>query len=156
MRSRTHTLLFLSFLLAPQAAMSTQEFCIEDGSLSNIPAAAEKAVRKTGEVSPECKLVGMSINLKAESAGKDVIVTTDNACEWGAATGPIWVLREGQGSYDVVLSYSGYSAYIGKHKHKGFNNIKISAGTAGWYQESLWKFNGEKYKKIKEYSGPPR
>ncbi|MSN26931.1 MAG: hypothetical protein GJV46_13800 [Geobacter sp.] len=75
MYSRSLLVLILLLFFAPQTALSVQRFCIEEAN-SKIPAAAEKAIRKTGEVSRECKLVGAFINLKDEkSGGKDIMLS---------------------------------------------------------------------------------
>jgi hypothetical protein len=73
-----------------------------------------------------------------------------DAAGWGAALGPIWVLRNGGDAFALVLSDGGYSVTIGKVKHKGLYDLTISAESAGWSRQSIWKFNGKSYKKAKE------
>ncbi len=133
-----------------------EDFSIEEEKLSAVPKAVEASIRGSKNFESNlCKLIGKPIDLAGEGTNSGFVVTTANACDWGAALGPIWVVRDGAKPV-VVLSYGGYSLTLGKQKTNGFRNVAISAGTAGRYTESLWKFNGEFYAKAKEKSGVNR
>lgn len=151
MLSRVLLVLFLLLHFAPQTATSAQKICIA-GVQSKIPAAAEKAIRKTGEVSRECKLVGAFINLKDEnSVGKDVIATTDDTCEWAASAGPVWILKNEGNKYEVVLNFVTYDLEVLNKKINGLRNIKTSRGTAGTAEVEFWTYTGKMYKKTASY-----
>jgi hypothetical protein len=55
-----------------------------------------------------------------------------------------------------VLAHGGYSLTLGKQLQNGLRNIAISAATAGWSSESLWKFDGVHYVKVKEKNSANR
>lgn len=147
----------LAFYLAIAAALAAaDDFTIEDEKLMALPKPIEAAVRGTkGFESGACKLIGKPIDLLGQGGNSGFAVTTAEACDWGAAIGPIWVVRDGQTPV-TVLDHGGYSLTLGKKTQNGLRNIAISTATAGWSSESLWKFNGERYVKAKEKSAVNR
>jgi hypothetical protein len=136
---------------------SADDFYIEDDSMTELPMQVAKAIQNAeGEKlkdarQPEngfCKLIGKPIDLgRGKKPG--YFVTTADACNWGAALGPIWlVVNESQPV--VVLSSSGAALVLKKQVQHGLPNVVISAGTAGWTQKSWWKYDGARYIKAKE------
>jgi|APFre7841882630_1041343.scaffolds.fasta_scaffold00480_5 hypothetical protein len=146
-------LLILGLLIFASTSWPVQTFTIEDDDLSAVPGNAEVVIRSS-EVKDDdlqnCELVGKAVDLDGHGQTIDLIVTMRDAAGWGAALGPIWVLRGDGDSFVIVLSDGGYSVTIGKAKHKGLYDITISAETAGWSRQSIWEFNGKRYKKTKE------
>ena len=151
-------LLFLLCAVAMTTA-SAQDVTIEDDSLSALPQDVVK-VLKRGEKKPDikaCTFIGSPIDLDGDGDATDFFVTTADACGWGAALGPIWIVRSSGRSYSLALSDVGYGATLQAQKTKGFVNITIWAATAGWESTTPWVFNGRKYTKgdriLKDLSG---
>jgi hypothetical protein len=142
---------FATFLLcfAPVIA-SADDFFIEDPLLKPLPTAVDTAIRSgKGFELGSCKLIGKAVDLTGSGPATGYVATTADACGWGAALGPIWVVQGGANPA-TVLDHGGYSLTLGKQTQNGFRNIAISAGTAGGYLETLWKFDGVRYAKTKE------
>lgn len=141
------------FLLAmvPVIALA-EDFTIEDEQLSALPKPVDTAIRNIkGFAYAPCKLIGKPIDLVGQGTNSGYVATTANACNWGAAVGPIWVVRDGATPV-AILEHGGYSLTLGKRLQNGLRNIAISAATAGWSSESLWKFDGVRYGRVKEKS----
>lgn len=152
------TLLFL-FYTVTAATASAKDLTIEDDSLSAVPQDVIKVVKR-GEKDREinaCTFIGEPIDLDGDNNATDFFVTTADACGWGAALGPIWIVRSSGRSYSLVLSGVGYGASLQTQKTKGLANITIWAATAGWESSTPWVFNGRKYTKgdriLKDLSG---
>jgi hypothetical protein len=151
-------LLFLLCAVAMTKA-SAQDVTIEDDSLSALPQDVIKAVKRVEKDRQikACTFVGVPIDLDGNDNATDFFVTTADACGWGAALGPIWIVRSTGRSYSLVLSDVGYGATLQAQKTKGLANITIWAATAGWESSTPWVFNGRKYTKgdriFKDLSG---
>lgn len=127
-----------------------EDFTVEDEQLTAPPKMIEDAIRNRQKLEyPMCKLIGKSIDLTGQGADSGFVATTADACGWGAAQGPIWVVLNGT-KPTTVLEYGGYSVTLGRQLQNGLRNVAISAATAGRSSESLWKFDGVRYAKIKE------
>ena len=132
------------------------DFNIEEEKLVALPKPIEAAIRSTkGFEFGACKLIGRTVDLANQGTNSGFVATTAGACGWGAAVGPIWVVRDGT-KPATVLAHGGYSLTLGIQIKNSLRIIAISACTAGWYMESLWKFDGERYVKVKEKSGVNR
>ena len=139
------------FATAPIVSFA-EDFHIEDETLTPLPRSVESAIRSSKEFdSHSCKLIGKAVDLSGQGAMSGYVATTASGCDWGSALGPIWVVRIGNPSV-VVLSHGGYSLTLGKQSQAGLRHIAISAGSAGWYQQGLWKFSGTKYKNVASYT----
>jgi hypothetical protein len=92
-----------------------------------------------------CRFVGRLVDLDGDGKQTDWVATTADGCDWGAAAASIWVLAGNAETYRLVLSAGGADLTIGKAKKDGLRHISISSGTAGHYEETLFKFNGSKY-----------
>ncbi|HNC85000.1 MAG TPA: hypothetical protein PK999_18245 [Nitrospira sp.] len=129
---------------------SADVFFIEDPLLNSLPTEVVTTIRASkGFEFGSCKLIGKPVDLKGNGTNTGFVATTADACGWGAALGPIWVVQ-GATNPTTVLDHGGYSLTLGKQTQNGFRNIAIAAGTAGWHSESLWKFDGVRYVKTKE------
>lgn len=145
------------FLLAivPVIALA-DDFIIEDEQLSALPKHIEAAIRSVnGFEYGFCKLIGRPVDLFGQGTNSGYVATTANGCNWGAAVGPLWVVRDGAQPV-TVLDHDGYSLTLEKKLHNGLRNVTISASTAGWSSESLWKFDGVRYVKAKSKSATNR
>jgi hypothetical protein len=146
-------LLILGLLMVASTSWPVQTFTIEDDDLSAIPHNAEIVIRHAEAKDDDlqkCEFVGKTVDLDGAGQATDLIVTMRDASGWDAALGPIWVLRNTGDSFAIVLSDGGYSVTISKAKHKGLYDLTISAESAGWSRQSIWKFNGKRYNKAKE------
>lgn len=131
-------------------AAAADDFVIEDENLTVLPKPVEVAIRSAkGVESLTCRLIGKPVDLSGQGFNSGFVATTADACDWGNALGPIWVVRGGARP-TAVLAHGGYSLTLGKRTKNGLRNIAISAATAGRYSESLWRFDGVRYVKSKE------
>lgn len=145
----------LFWVLVPTLAIA-EDFTIETEGLTALPMFVDTAIRSSkGFESDECKLIGKSVDLSDQGAKTGFVVTTANACAWGAAQGPIWVVRAVADSAELVLHYVGYSVTLGQSKQHGLRHLAISAGTATRYSYSLWKFDGATYQRVQSYMFTP-
>ncbi len=129
-----------------------KNFVIEE-DMPGLPYAVDAAIRNSkGFELISCRLIGTPINLSGKGNDSGFVATTAEGCAWGAAAGPIWVVRNDL-QPEMVLAYTGYSLSLGEESQNGFYNITISAATAGWSSESFWKFDGVRYVKVEEISG---
>jgi hypothetical protein len=146
-------LLILGLVMVASTSWPVQTFTIEDDDLYAVPQNAEVAIRQAEAKDDDlqkCEFVGKAVDLDGDGQATDLIVTTQDASGWDAALGPIWVLRHVGDSFVIVLSDGGYSVTIGKTKHKGLYDVTIYAESAGWSRQSIWQFDGKRYKKTKE------
>jgi hypothetical protein len=142
------TLLFLA--ISPVLA-ATEDFSIEDNDLIALPHAVETAIRNSkGFDDPTCKLIGKPIDISGKGTDSGYAATTADACDWGAALGPIWVVRNGT-QPAMVLSGGGYSLSINKQSQNGLHNITIYGGSASYSQVVIWAFDGKQYIKKNSY-----
>jgi len=130
-----------------------EKFFIEDPSLKPVPQNAVKTIL-ANEKDPDlkkCEFIGKPMNLSktGEEKSQVLIVTTDHGCGCGNGLCTIWLLQPKGDLYSVLLSDGGYSMTIVKQNNRKTPDIKFEASTAGWLQESLWKFDGKRYKRMK-------
>jgi hypothetical protein len=151
MRSRRY---LTALLLCVNAALAVaRDFTIEDEILAALPPSVEAAIRAEDSTDfVSCRLIGKPIGLSGEGTLSGYVATTANACGWGASLGPIWIVRVTKTAAQLVLSDRGYSLTLGKGKQNGLRHVAISGGTAGWYAETLWKYNGTAYKEAASYN----
>lgn len=97
-----------------------------------------------------CEIVGKKIDLSDTQTVTAYFLTTANACGWGAALGPIWLVRMSGRDSSIVLSAGGYSVSVLKAAKYGMRDIKIGGGTAGHPVSSIYEFNGGVYQKIND------
>ena len=151
-------LLILGLLMVASTSWPLQTFTIEDDDLSAVPHNAEIVIRQAEAKDNDlqkCEFVGKAVDLDGDGQATDLIVTIEDASGWNAALGPIWVLRKSGDSFAIVLSDGGHSVTIGKARHKGLYDLTISAESAGWSRQSIWKFNGKRYYKSEEKTRRP-
>lgn len=145
--------------IATSATVVAKDFTIEDGRLAPLPKKVVLALKPRAE-DPEgnvCKYIGETIDLDGDGKAADYFVTTDNACQCGAALCPIWIIRGTGDAYSTVISDGGYGASVGKKNTKGLANITIWAVTAGYEEKAHYVFDGRAYnqgeRKIKFLGG---
>lgn len=144
------------FLVTVPVFALAEDFNIEDEKLTVLPKTVEATIRSAKNFEyGSCKFVGKRVDLLGQGANTGFVATTADACGWGAALGPIWVVRDGA-QPAAILEHGGASLTLGRQSQNGLRNIAISAGTAGRYSESLWKFDGVRYVKVKEKSDAKR
>lgn len=129
---------------APSFAVA-QVFHIEDDKLATLPAAVESTIRDSENFeATSCKLLGRPINLTGGGSASGYVATTAEACDWGRALGPIWVVRA-EPTPVLVLSYGGYALRTSPPMSNGLLGIIISTETSGHRAESRWAFDGNRY-----------
>lgn len=145
------TYCLIPFLLVTHPLLVwAEDVTIEDQRLAALPKPIEDAIRNAKSFEyPECMLIGRPIDLTGKRLGSGYFATTAEACLWGAAQGPIWVVLN-ETKPVAVLEYGGYLISLAKQTHNGHRNIKVSAATAGRSSESLWRFDGVRYVQIRE------
>ncbi len=132
------------------SAAPVGEFAIEENDLRPIPAAADTAIRQ-GEGNAynveACQFKGKSVDLDGDGRATDLVVTTENACGWGAGLGPIWVVRGTKDTYSMVLSDGGYRLTIEKRKTKGLRDVVVREEAIDHSVKRVWRYDGRKYRK---------
>ncbi len=119
------------------------DFSIEEKGLKPVPKSIDDAIRKTKELSEECKLIGKAIDLTGRGKKSDFIVTTADACDWGASAGPVWVLSNDE----VVLSTGTYSIKLNPEKTNNLFVIQSFHSSAGIASAEFWSFSGQEIHK---------
>ena len=69
-----------------------------------------------------------------------------NACFWGANTGQMWVLRNTQRGFKLVLSQMGLGMSVLTTRTNGLRDIEVGAVVGGYDDSIDYKFDGESYK----------
>src|ERR1700760_2281569 len=83
------------------------DFAIESRSLGQVPGGVASAVEADpSHPSAECKFMGVPVDLSSDHRVRGYAVTTSEACDWGAAVGPIWLVAAGS-MPKVILAGSG-------------------------------------------------
>lgn len=145
------TIKFLSVIVAFVSihfCIHAQEINIEDDNLSMVPTKFLNLLRSFDSDYSDCDYIGTTIVLDNNPQTTYWFLTTKDACGWGTALGPIWLLSETDSHYCIILSDGGYSLSIERTKSNGLFDIKITSGTSGWLQEDQWRYDGNKYKKV--------
>lgn len=149
-RSLRHAILPIVFMSMHADAVGGPDF-IAEGNHASLPPAVEAKLRNSdtslhpGGALSECKLVGKKLNLSRNGRSDDYAVTTADACGWGNAKGPIWLMHAGINGYEVVLTHAGYGLFLGPKDGHALRSIHIYAATAGWQEESQWVYKNGKY-----------
>ena len=139
----------ISFFLCSQALALT--VTIEDQSLSALPPDVSATVQADRSFAPfrdlSCKLMGERAALPAGEHAASYFLTTEDACGWGAALGPIWLVRVSGGTASVVLSTGGYSVEVLNDVKDGMRELKVSRGSgASSTLSAVYEFDGQEYK----------
>lgn len=98
-----------------------------------------------------CRLIGEPINL--DDKGKAFLFTTKDACGWGTALGPMWIVHSRNGhAGKVVLDAGGYSVEGKSSVSHGMRDVEIRWGNAGFIAAQSYRFDGVRYRSV----GPAR
>jgi hypothetical protein len=122
-------------------------------SFANVPAPLLAAMAtNTGLkdlINEGCKeFVGTKLPVNNSKVG-DVWVVTTPGCGWGAHTAPMWFLQEKKaGQYALILDAAGIGLDIYSVSWFGLRDIVISDGSAGYYTDAHYRFDGKKYNSI--------
>ncbi len=138
-------IIFLFVLAIFETYLFANQYSIEDDSLGSIPKKTISILKIFDTDYSDCEYIGDTIVLDENPQTHFWFITTKDSCGWGSALGPIWVLSKKNDVFNIVLSDGGYLQTIEKNITNNLYNIKTSAGTAGWYKEDLWKYNGKEY-----------
>jgi hypothetical protein len=137
------------------AFAANDAFYIEDETLTPVSGGIEFAI-KSNPTWKGCNFVGKKIILSKDTSQSFFAVTTDKACGWGAAQGPIWIVKTVNDKADILLAGQGYNLTIEDKTHEGLPNILLETATAGNETKYVWHFDGSHYKLGKFTSGPPQ
>ncbi|MFP4890447.1 hypothetical protein [Paraburkholderia sp. EG304] len=123
---------------------------VESQDLGPVPEVIRSAIESDISFRPygslNCKMQGKKIPLSSDSSVSTWFVTTSQACGWGAALGPIWLVKKtSTGNPSLMLSTGGYSVAIAAKSRGGFVGIYIDFGTAEESVRKRYFFDGEKY-----------
>lgn len=140
--------LIATFARSPHALALT----IEDTGLAAVSDEISSVVYKDKSFESfkdySCKIVGEKIALSVSPAVETYFLTTTDACGWGAALGPIWLVRTFGGTDSLALSAGGYTIYPMKIAKNGMRNVKIGSGSAKHPEFTIYEFDGRVYKKF--------
>ncbi|WP_146014021.1 hypothetical protein [Trinickia dabaoshanensis] len=146
---RIYFMLFLIVGTAICAASVAFASTVQDESLHGVSNVATSVVYNDPSFdafrSLSCKMVGEKISLSSVPTVTTYFITTADACGWGAALGPIWLIRVSEGVASVLLSIGGYSVDVLGDERNGMRSVKIGSGTAGRTAFVLYRFDGKKY-----------
>ncbi|WP_155641871.1 hypothetical protein [Burkholderia cepacia] len=94
-----------------------------------------------------CRLIGERIDL--DGRGKVFLFTTEDACGWGSALGPIWIVRVGNDHVGkAVLDAGGYSVVGKSGFSRGMRNIEVRSGNAAFIATQSYRFDGVRYRAV--------
>ncbi len=121
---------------------------IEDHRLGPVPAKIEAAIKRDPDHYGACKLIGEVILPSLSVSQPTYFVTTADACDWGAALGPIWIVAMGDnGQASTVLTSGGYWVKVAGQVEHGFHTITVGAETAGARSDQAYAYDGRIYRK---------
>ena len=124
------------------------ELTIEDSQLAPVLSDIAAAVKRDPDYSSTCKLKGKQILPSVSQTLLTYFVTTADACGWGAALGPIWIVSVADnGHAGVALSAGGYSVKVTGDLQNGFHNLVVGAETAGSKSADEYAYDGKVYRK---------
>ena len=140
------------FFLCSQASALT--ITIEDQGLSALPPEVRATVQVDKSFAPfrdlSCKLTGEKVALAAGEQVTTYFVTTKGACGWGAALGPIWLVRVSGDTASVLFRTGGYSVEALNDVKNGMHDVKIGQGSAASTTlPSIYEYDGQEYKKVR-------
>ena len=105
-------------------------FGIESRLLRAVPDGIVSAIRAdASHPGGRCNFVGMPVDLSVDHSTHGYAVTTSEACDWGAAVGPIWRVVDGPTPV-VVLAGTGCSLRFKTKTSNGLLDAKLSSATA--------------------------
>lgn len=141
----------LGFLFAFCAGSRASALTIEDDAIAEVGNNISSVVYGDRSYIPfkdySCKIVGEKIPLSATPTATTYFLTTANACGWGAALGPIWLVRTEGGATSVVLSSGGYSIDVLKEAKHAMHNVRIRSATTARSASVIYEFDGLAYKR---------
>jgi hypothetical protein len=122
---------------------------IEDRDLAPVPSAVTAAVKQDKSGSGSCRLIGKPISPSVSTTRRTYFVTTADACDWGAALGPIWIVVVGDGKATIVLSSGGYWVKMNGAVTNGFHNLDVGLETASERVINEYVYNSATYQKAR-------
>lgn len=144
--------LLLIFIGASWAASPVSALTIEDDGIAAVSNQINSVIYNDESFVPyehySCKIVGEEILLSETQTMRTYFVTTADACGWGAALGPIWLVRIAGGEPSLVLSTGGYSISILKDVKRMMHSVKIESATSARSSSIIYEFNGLVYKRL--------
>lgn len=127
------------------------DFAIEDPSLTDPPASVQSAIRRDASYRDydRCVIIGKPIQLADQSRYQYFIVTTANACNWGASLGPIWLVVARKRHAAVVLATGGSALTANPQAHGGLRDVTVLIpGGACRSIERHFRFDGRSYVQV--------
>ena len=140
------TFIFFCLLIFPAFSQEKDVFSIESEEFSQASSELEMSVKDSLDEFKECQI------LQQEIKPDLYVVTTANACNWGAYTGPIWLVEKRGDAFQLLLSDRGNELRI--LNQDNYPDIKVSGGSAGHYSARLWQRDEGKYTMIEKVYFP--
>ncbi|WP_156954539.1 hypothetical protein [Paraburkholderia acidipaludis] len=124
---------------------------VESSDLGPVPQIIRSTIESDVSFKPfeslNCKIQGKKIPLSSNNLVSTWFVTTSEACGWGAALGPIWLVESpSTGEPSLILATGGYSVTVSGKSRSSFVGIVVASGTAEEGVRKRYFFNGQKYK----------
>jgi hypothetical protein len=139
------------FFLAALALFATpcraEQLSVESESLGAIPGDVASIVRLGPDAKTfrDCRLVGQVIRLQDKDGERTYFVTTADACGWGTAVAPIWLVHFFGARPAVILSFGAYGITINQSSRHQFRDLKLSWGTSSELHDATFWFSGGHY-----------
>ncbi len=141
----------IAFFICTNQAFA-QDFNIEEEGLKSLPKQVERAIRTHKQLEfTSCKLIGKAINLSNSKKDTSFVVTTSNACGWGASSGPVWVVSKINNSYTSIMHTITNGVEFKEEKNNRLRQIVTEGGSAGHISYARWGFTGKYYKELESY-----
>jgi hypothetical protein len=142
-------ILFFIILLSGISSSYAESVSIEDVDLIELNQKASVAIKSQRQEDADwlgdCSFIARKLALNSEKIDY-YFVTTKNACGWGAAAGPIYVVRGSDVATKVILATSGYALEVDSaHVNHGLPNLTVTSETAGTNAVATFEYNSKEY-----------
>lgn len=139
-------------ILLPTISISSyaETFTIEDSDLSKPDSHITTEIEKSTSFDPYkflgCQIHGKLVPVSDKNTDKIYFFTTKDACGWGAAVGPIWIVRDHNKEIYILLSSGGYSFKNEISTNFNLHDISINSEFSGKTIKKTFTFDGFIYK----------
>ncbi len=94
----------------------------------------------------KCSAVVKNIDIKTNNDSKLYFVTTKDNCGGGASSGPIWIIRKHDKSFNILLSTIGQSIFIKKESQNTiFPDLYVTDSFGPEIYNKKWSYQSDKY-----------
>jgi hypothetical protein len=144
--------IFPLILLLSSSCISSsyaESVSIEDADLIALNQKASVAIKSQRQEDADwlgdCSFIARKMKLNSEKI-EYFFVTTKDACGWGAAAGPIYVVSGSDVATKVILATSGYTMEVDSaHVNHGLPNLTVTSETSGTNAVETFEYNSKEY-----------